>query len=137
VRALQRQIILGIAAGVVGLIAAAVVIAFLSTAAFYAFAAMMEPHWAALATAGAIALGAALIIVTLRVVARPPRAPAQPGQRASSPQDDIAMQLGSLLGGEARGFATKHKAASIVGSLALGFAIGMSPALRDLLRRGL
>jgi hypothetical protein len=134
-RELQKRIALGIAAGCIALAAAAVAIGFLSLALFLAFAALMPPAWAAVVTAACVTLAAALIVAILRLAARPRRAP-EPRRDAAGDPGDIAMELGSLFGQQAHGFATRHKGATILGSLALGFAIGVSPGLRDLLRGG-
>lgn len=147
-QALQRKIAFGIAAGLVAFVAALAVVAFLSLSVFFWLAAFVPAPEAAALTAVVVVVVAALTIAILRLFANPRSAPrarshAQ-SQSQSSPQSpqgpdpaDIAAQIGSLFGDQARGFASKHKSATIVGSLALGFILGMNPGLRDLFRRGL
>jgi hypothetical protein len=136
VRELQRQVAFGVAAACIGLVAAMIAIGFLAFALFLALASALAPEWAAVLTAASVMFAALLMIVVLRLAARPRRAPDGP-REAAAPPGDIAMELGSLLGREAHGFVDKHKGATVLGSLAIGFVIGLSPGLRDLLRRGL
>lgn len=149
-RDLQRKIAFGIAAGLVGFVAALAVVAYLSLSVYFWLAGSMPPAEAAALTALVVLIAAVLIIVILRLFASPRSAPrtrahAQSQSHSHSQSQtqqgpdsaDIAAQIGSLLGGTAQGFASKHKSATIVSSLALGFIIGMNPNLRDLFRRGL
>lgn len=147
-RDLQRKIAFGIAAGLVGFVAALAVVAYLSLSVYFWLAASMPPAEAAALTALVVLIAAVLIVVILRLFATPRSAPrprtharSQSHSQSQSQQGpdpaDIAAQIGTLFGGTAQGFASKHKSATIVSSLALGFIIGMNPNLRDLFRRGL
>jgi hypothetical protein len=133
---LKRKVAFGLAAGVVGFVAAGGVLGFLSLALFFWLATAMSAAWAAALTALIILVTAAIVIMILRAVGRGRRAPQPQPQPASTP-GDIAAEIGNLFGQQARGFATRHTGATILGSLALGFMVGVSPGLRDLLRRGL
>jgi hypothetical protein len=133
-RELQRRVVFGIAAGLVGFAAAMLALGFVSLALFFGLAPLMSAAWAAALTAVIVLVAAALLIAILRLAGANRPAPLA---RPAVPPGDIAAEIGTLLGQRARGFAGQHTGATILGSLALGFVIGMSPALRDFLRRGL
>jgi hypothetical protein len=132
-RELQRKVAFGFAAGFVAIMAAAGVLGFLSLSLFFWLVISMSAAWAAGLTALIILVTAAIAIVILRLAGNARSAPRP--QPAKAP-GDIAAEIGNLLGQQTRGIATRHTGATILGSLALGFMIGVSPGLRDLLRRG-
>ena len=134
-RQLQKKVVLGIVAAFVGLAGAGIALGFFTLALFFWLLTMMSAASAASLTALIVLVAAGSIIVIVRLIARARSAP-QPAS-AGGNAGDIAAELGKLLGGEARGFANKNPVATVIGSLALGFMVGVSPGLRDLLRRGL
>jgi hypothetical protein len=133
VRDIRKTIAFAIAAGLIGLAATAAALGFLGLGLFLWLAPAMPGPLAAFVTALIILAAAATTIAVLRLFVRRPAPPQQPMGNAG----DIAAQLGNLFGEQARGFASRHAGAGILGSLALGFIVGMSPQLRDLFRRGL
>lgn len=134
-RQLQKQIVLGVLCAMIALIAASAAIGFLCLGLFFYFVTLMSAAWAAALTATVILAAAALIIFGLRAISGRRAAPRSQGANINA--GATAEQLGNVLGQEARQFAAQHPGATVLGSLALGFMIGVSPGLRDLLRRGL
>jgi hypothetical protein len=132
VQDIKKRIVFAIATGLIGLVGAAAALGFLFLGLFFWLSEVLTQTAAALVTALIILVAATAAIGIVRLFARQPAAPPQ---QPMGNLGDIAAQVGNIFGSEARGFASRHAGAGIIGSLALGFIVGMSPGLRDLFRR--
>jgi membrane protein implicated in regulation of membrane protease activity len=150
---LLRRGALWVAALLIAFIFVVLAAAFLCGAIYFALATSLPPAAAALATAG-VALVVALLIVLIawavssvmassgrHALARPERTADQQrgdrqrgGRRRPGPlEDQLAAELGSIIGREFTGFAKKHAFGAALASLGAGFAVGASPKLRGFL----
>lgn len=104
-----------------------VAVVFLIVALYLFLAGMMAPWLAALATAGAALLFAALVVAIARLITRA-AVPAAHRKREVS-----AAELGELLGRQAHRFVNANSPLLLGILLIGGFAMGFSPRLRKLL----
>ena len=122
-----RAIVAGITALFVMLGLTAMLI-YLGSAVYLGFAVILSPPLAALAAAGIALLFCILAVAIARMInnraaRRIPRAP-----------EAATGQMGELLGARAHEIFQQRPGVGIAASLAAGFAVGMSPRLRALLR---
>ena len=139
---IKRQIVVGVACALIGFVGAMGALGFLSLAVFFWLSPYMGPGWAAALTALIIALAAVLAIVIVRLVMNPrpriaPARAAAPPPPPPSGGSDYAAELGAMFAEQAQEFAKRRPITTVVGSLVLGFAVGVSPSLRDAIRRAL
>ncbi len=104
-------------------------IGFLCFALYLALLQYLSPPLAALATAGAMFVLAALIILAGRAIGTMIKS-----RRRSRDERLATAVLGELLGHEFSTRAASHPHATLFASLLAGFAVGASPNLRRILR---
>ncbi|HEY1711224.1 MAG TPA: hypothetical protein VGG10_23360 [Rhizomicrobium sp.] len=124
-----RAIVAGITALFVMMGLTAMLI-YLGSAVYLAFALILSPPLAALAAAGSALFFCFLAVLVARIVnnraAR--RMPAAAAPSAAT------GEMGEMLGARAHELFQQRPGVGIAASLAAGFAVGMSPRLRALLR---
>jgi hypothetical protein len=134
---------LGTGVGVAVLVAMLTVVAlgFLAAALYMALARLLDPALAALLTAAAALVAAGLIVLVAKARrSRPGPAAGSPGPAGIGglgPAFAGGSPLGAELAAETAQIARAHAGKAVVVSLALGFALGVSPRLRRLLWRAL
>jgi hypothetical protein len=119
-----------LAAGV-GLSAALI---YFGLAVYLYLATEMSPPMAAL-VAGLVAIFFAVFVLALgRMISSMISRRGRARGLFSGNENRAAAALGDLLGEEASNFLTRNKRSALIVSLAAGFAVGVSPRLRHLLR---
>jgi hypothetical protein len=106
-----------------------VALGFLGLACYLALLEHLTPPMAALATAGAALLLAAVIVLIGRAIGVLVKPRARRGRGGG-----LASELGTLLGAEFSTRLAEHPYQTLIASLLSGFALGASPDLRRLLR---
>ena len=124
------RLALSIAALLVMLIAAVIAIGYFAFALYLFASNYMAPPLAAAATGILVLLLAAFLALATRV--GPGRRPLSEGQSNRAARE-TAAQLGGELGRRLFGFADSHRTGSLVAALVAGFAVGVSPKLREFL----
>jgi hypothetical protein len=105
---------------------------YLGSAVYLAFAQIMSPPLAALSAAGCALIFCFLVLMIARMIVNSAarRAAAKKGPATAA----ATGELGEMLGARAHDIFQQRPAVGIMASLAAGFAVGMSPRLRTLLR---
>jgi len=103
---------------------------YLGSAVYLGFAMIMVPPLAALSAAGVALLFCILVVMVARMLVR--GATARAKQKASPAA--ATGEMGEMLGARAHELFQQRPAMGIMASLAAGFAVGMSPRLRTMLR---
>jgi len=132
---------LAVALAVFVISGAAVLVAtfFLFAAIFLWFEEFLRPALAALATTGsllafALLVGLAGLIVARAFKRKPKRDFGWLIELLNAPDGISAIAIGNALGRRLQAFARKNNQATIIAALAAGLALGVSPALRKILR---
>lgn len=137
---IKKQIVANVAAGVIGAVGVIIAFVFLSMAVFFGLASNMSPSAAAALTAVIILAASAILAGVVRAVMDGSHAqPANDREHLGEapPAADVTAQLAALLGEHAPDFVKRHPGLTLMGSLALGVALGASPGLREALRKAL
>jgi len=134
---MERLVLRGalwVAALAIALIFGVLAAVFLCGALYLHFEAVTGPPLAALITAGlALVIAILVLLVAWSVSAmgsadgirQPARPKVGPGRRPAGPvEDQLAAELGSLIGREFTGFAKEHAFQAALASLGAGFAVG-------------
>lgn len=127
------RLITRVAINVAALLLAAIIalagIGFLCLALYLSLLQYLLPPGAALATAGAAFVVAALLVLAGRVIGTMTKSRRRPRDEGMA-----TAALGELFGREFSTRAAAHPHATLFASLLAGFAVGVSPDLRRLLR---
>jgi len=125
------RLALSIAALIVMLVAAVIAVGYFALALFLFASSHMSPPLAAIATGFLILLLAAFLALAARAGSgRRRRFSERQSNRAAR---ETAAELGGELGRRLLGLADSHRTGSLVAALIAGFAVGVSPKLREFL----
>lgn len=102
---------------------------YLGSAIYLGFAMIMAPPLAALSAAGSALLFCVLVLMVSRAVVN-----AATRRNARATPAAATGEVGEMLGAQAHELFKQRPAVGIMASLAAGFAVGMSPRLRTVLR---
>jgi hypothetical protein len=109
-------------------VALVVALGFAMVGVYFVFAQFVSPPWAAFDSALSAIVFSALVLLIAFAIARRPRK-----RRAASNPNYVAAMVGDLLGSRFRKLASENTRTSIFASFAAGFAVGVSPKLREFL----
>lgn len=125
------RLAISIAALIVMLIAASFATGYFAFALFLYLEEHMLPAWAALLTGLILLLLAAILAAATQMTGRRSRIPPE----GLGPRDtrENAAEMGGEIGRRLAGFASTHKKGSMLAALIAGFAVGVSPRLREFL----
>jgi uncharacterized membrane protein YbhN (UPF0104 family) len=129
------RLALSIAALLVMLIAACMATGYFAYALYQFLAEFMSPALASLSTGFLLLLfGAAIVGITLWITTRPRsrRWRRYEGDSERAARETVA-QLGGELGERLLGLAETHRTGALLAALVAGFAVGVSPKLREFL----
>ena len=132
---------LGVAVAVFVIGGAALLVAtfFFFAAIFFWFEEFLRPALAALATAGSLLVFAVFVVLAGWVIGRllrrkPRRDFGWLVELLNAPNGISAIAIGNAVGRRLQTFARQNTQASVIVSLLAGLAVGISPALRKILR---
>ena len=125
------RLALSIAALIVMLVAAVIAVGYFALALFLFASSHMSPPLAAVATGFLILLLAAFLALAVRAGSGHRRSLSE-GQSNRAARE-TAAQLGGELGRRLLGLADSNRTGSLVAALVAGFAVGVSPKLREFL----
>jgi hypothetical protein len=108
---------------------------YLGSAVYLGYALILIPPLAALAAAATALLFCIFVVMFARMMVRGAEARAAKNKPASPEQ--ATGQMGEMLGAKAHELFQQRPGMGIAASLAAGFAVGMSPKLRSMLRDAL
>jgi hypothetical protein len=124
------RLAISIAALLVMLVAACIATGYFAYALHLFLSQYISPPLAAVATGAILLLLAAILAAATQWGSRRPRS--YPLQSTREVRESAA-ELGGELGRRLQGLAEAHKAGALFAALAAGFAVGVSPKLRDFL----
>jgi membrane protein implicated in regulation of membrane protease activity len=124
------RLALSIAALLVMLVAACMATGYFAYALNLFLAQYMSPPLAAVLTGFLILLLAGLLVAATQMGSRRRRSYEKETTREAR---ESAAELGGELGRKLQGFAEAHKSGALIAALVAGFAVGVSPKLREFL----
>jgi ABC-type Fe3+ transport system permease subunit len=124
------RLALSIAALLVMLVAACMAVGYFAYALYQFLSEYMSPALASLSTGLLILLLAALLVAATQMGTRKRHRYETESTREAR---ENAAELGGELGRRILGFAEAHKSGSLLAALVAGFAVGVSPKLREFL----
>jgi hypothetical protein len=127
------RLAISLAVMLIALIAAIIAVAYFAYGLYLVLLQVFMAPAAAVVTGILVLVAAILLIAVTRVVARPRRR----RRRGSVPPLEgyqNAAELGGELGRKLRGLADAHASGGLLAALVAGFAVGVSPKLRDFLK---
>jgi len=123
---------ISIAALLVMLVAALIATGFFAFALFLYLEQYMLPPWAAVLTGVILLVLAAILAAATQLTSKRTRRPPE-GLGPRGDTRESAADFGSEIGRKLAGFANTHKKGSMLAALVAGFAVGVSPRLREFL----
>jgi multisubunit Na+/H+ antiporter MnhB subunit len=124
------RLAISIAALLVMVVAALIAVGYFAFALYLFMLGSLSPPLAALATGILVLLLAVFLVLVTRPLPRKRRATATESSREAR---ENAAELGGELGRRVHGLAKAHKTGALLAALVAGFAVGVSPKLREFL----
>ncbi len=129
------RLALSIAALLIMLVAACMATGYFAYALYQFLAEYVSPAWASLATGVLLLLFAGFLVLATQMVGKRSRYGRGRGGESAAAREarESAAEIGGELGRRLEGFIEAHQSGSLLAALVAGFAVGVSPRLREFL----
>jgi len=127
------RLAISLAVMLIALVAAIIAVAYFAYGLYLFLVQFLAAPAAAVVTGILVLVAAILLVASVRVIARPRR---RRRRESVPPLEGVenAAELGSELGRKLRGLADAHASGGLLAALVAGFAVGVSPKLREFLK---